>query len=235
MGIEVVKRVLENARSEGRSKLLEHEAYEVLGAYGLPVPKAGIARSAEEALKIAEKIGYPVVLKVVSPDIVHKSDVGGVIINLSSPSDVVNAYNTIQKNVSERAPNARIYGVLVQEMVPNGLEVIVGSTRDPVFGPLILFGLGGIFVEVLRDVSFRIVPLTRRDAEGMLEEIKSAKILEGYRGQAPRDKEALIDIILKLSKLVEEVSEIRDVDLNPIMTYEVGKGAKIADARVILG
>ncbi|MEM1680050.1 MAG: acetate--CoA ligase family protein [Sulfolobales archaeon] len=235
MSSDLVRRIINNAKEEGRYKLLEHEAYDILRVYGLPVPNAGLARSAEEAVKLSESVGYPVVLKVVSPDIVHKSDVGGVIVGLNSPSEVREAFNKIFKNVGERAPNAKVYGVLVQEMVPNGLEVIVGSTRDPTFGPLILFGLGGIFVEVLRDVSFRIVPLTRYDAETMIGEIKSAKILEGYRGQAPRDKKALVDILLKLSRFVEDVSEVKDVDLNPIMLYEVGRGAKIADARIILG
>ncbi len=235
MNLDVVKRLINNAREEGRYKLLEHEAYEVLRVYGLPLPNAGLAKDVEDAVELSEKIGYPVVLKVVSPDIVHKSDVGGVVIGLNNPSEVRNAFNMILKNVSMRTPNAKVYGILIQEMVPSGLEVIVGSTRDPTFGPLILFGLGGIFVEVLRDVSFRIVPLTHYDAETMISEIKSAKILEGYRGQAPRDKEALIDILIKLSKFVESVNEVKDVDLNPVMLYEVGKGAKIADARVILG
>ncbi|MEL9997317.1 MAG: acetate--CoA ligase family protein [Sulfolobales archaeon] len=234
MSLASVKEIIGNARSEGRYKLLEHESYEVLRYYGLPVPKFGLARSVDEAVALAEKIGYPVVLKVVSPDIVHKSDVGGVIVNLNTSADVSEAYKRIYKNVGERAPNARVYGVLVQEMVPNGLEVIIGSTRDPTFGPIILFGLGGIFVEVLRDVSLRIAPITVYDAEAMINEIRAAKILEGYRGELPRDKKALTDVILKLSKLVEEVEEIKDVDLNPVMTYEAGRGAKIADARIII-
>ncbi|MEM0454134.1 MAG: acetate--CoA ligase family protein [Sulfolobales archaeon] len=235
MSSGLVGRIISNAKEEGRYKLLEHEAYEVLRAYELPVPKAGLAKNVEEAVELSERIGYPIVLKVVSPDIVHKSDVGGVVVGLNSSSEVREAFNKIFRNVGEKAPNAKVYGVLVQEMVPNGLEVIVGSTRDPTFGPLILFGLGGIFVEVLRDVSFRIVPLTQYDAETMIGEIKSAKILEGYRGQAPRDKGALADILIKLSKFVESVGEVKDVDLNPVMLYEVGKGAKIADARIILG
>ena len=137
-------------------------------------------------------------------------------------------------NVENKAPNARISGILVQEMVPDALEVIVGATRDPTFGPIIMFGLGGIFVEVLKDVSFRIAPVTRYDAENMLKEIRAAKILDGYRGEPPRDKEALIDIIVNLSKLMEELEEVSDVDLNPIMSFEKGKGAKVADARVLL-
>ncbi len=233
-GKDGVKQIIENAKKEGRTKLLEHEAYEVLKAYDLPVPKAGLARSVDEAVKLANKIGYPVVLKIVSPDIVHKSDVGGVKINLRSEEDVKRAYEEIMKSVKEKAPGAKITGILVQEMVPEGLEVIVGATRDPTFGPVLLFGLGGIFVEVLKDVSFRIAPVTRYDAESMLTEIKAAKLLEGYRGMPPRDKEALVKIIMNLSKFMEEQESVSDVDLNPIMAFEVGKGAKIADARVLI-
>jgi acetyl-CoA synthetase (ADP-forming) len=229
-----VKEVISKAKSEGRNKLLEHEAYAVLRAYGLPVPKAGLAKEPEEAAKLADSIGYPVVLKVVSPDIVHKSDVGGVILNLKNGDEVAEAFKKIKGNVSEKAPKAKLYGILVQEMVPEGLEVIVGATRDPTFGPVLLFGLGGIFVEVLKDVSFRIAPVTKYDAETMLSEIKAAKILEGYRGLPARDKNAIIDIIIKLSKFMEENEEVSDVDLNPIMLYEIGRGARIADARVLI-
>ncbi len=229
-----VKEIIKNAKSEGRNKLLEHEAYEALGNYGLPVPKAGLARSPDEAVKIAESVGYPVVLKIVSPDIVHKSDVGGVKVGLSSSGEVIKAFNDIMGSVTKHVPKARIAGILVQEMVPEALEVIVGTTRDPTFGPIVLFGLGGIFVEVLKDVSFRITPVTRYDAETMLSEIKAAKILEGYRGMPPRDKEALVDIIIKISKFMEEQEDVTDVDLNPIMVFEKGKGAKIADARILI-
>ncbi len=234
MAADKAKEVINKAKSEGRKKLLEHEAYDVLRSYGLPVPKAALARNEDEAVKIAEEIGYPVVLKVVSPDIVHKSDVGGVKVGVEGVEDVRKAFNEIMNNVRERAPDAKVSGILVQEMVPEGLEVIVGSTRDPTFGPVLMFGLGGIFVEVLKDVSFRIAPVTKYDAESMLREIKAAKILEGYRGMPPRDKSALVDIIVKLSKFMEEQEDVTDVDLNPIMAFEEGKGAKIADARVLI-
>ncbi len=232
--VEKVRELIEKARSEGRKKLLEHEAYEALRAYGLPVPKADLAKSAEKAVEIAEKIGYPLVLKIVSPDIVHKSDVGGVKVGVKNAEEVKEAFNSIMSNVKDKAPDAKIAGVLIQEMVPEGLEVIVGATRDPTFGPVLLFGLGGIFVEVLKDVSFRIAPVTKFDAESMLGEIKAAKILEGYRGTPPRDKDALVDIIMKLSKFMEEQELVTDVDLNPIMAFEKGKGAAIADARVLI-
>lgn len=227
---EIVVRALE----EGRNKLLEHEAYEFLKAFDLPVPRFGLATSEDEAVKIAQRVGYPVVLKVVSPDIVHKSDVGGVKVNIASDEEVSKWFNTIMSNVRARAPGARVAGILVQEMVPQDLEVIVGSTRDPVFGPVVMFGLGGVFVEVLKDVSLRIVPLTEYDAEEMLSEIKSARILRGYRGTPPRDSKALVDIIIKVSKIMESVEEITDIDLNPVMVFPEGKGAKIADARILI-
>lgn len=234
MGSASVKEIISKALSEGRKKLLEHEAYALLRAYNIPVPKADLAKTVNEAVEIANKVGFPVVLKIVSPDIVHKSDVGGVKVGLRSEEEVEKGFEEIMNNVENKAPNARISGILVQEMVPDALEVIVGATRDPTFGPIIMFGLGGIFVEVLKDVSFRIAPVTRYDAENMLKEIRAAKILDGYRGEPPRDKEALIDIIVNLSKLMEELEEVSDVDLNPIMSFEKGKGAKVADARVLL-
>jgi len=229
-----LKSIIDRAFSEGRLKLYEHEAYEIAKAYNLPVPKVGLARTEDEAVEIAEKIGYPIVLKIISPDIIHKSDVGGVILNIRNVHDVRKGFKEIMNNVRQKAPKAKIVGILVQQMVPDGLEVIVGATRDPTFGPVVMFGLGGIFVEVIKDVSFRIAPLTKYDAESMLTEIKAAKILEGYRGMKPRDKEALINILLNVSKLMLDLEEIQDVDLNPIMSYEVGKGAAIADIRMML-
>ncbi|MCX8208390.1 MAG: acetate--CoA ligase family protein [Sulfolobales archaeon] len=230
----VVREVVYRALDEGRNKLLEHEAYEFLKVYELPVPKFGLATTKEEAAEIAEKIGYPVVLKIVSPDIVHKSDVGGVKVNISSEQEVRKWFEVIMSNVRSRAPAARVSGILVQEMVPQDLEVIVGATRDAVFGPVVMFGLGGIFVEVLRDVSIRITPITEYDAEEMLREIKAAQILQGYRGSPPRDRKAIVDIILKVGRLMEEVPEVTDVDLNPVMVFPEGMGAKIADARILV-
>ncbi|OYT39235.1 MAG: acetyl-CoA synthetase [Desulfurococcales archaeon ex4484_58] len=225
---EIIRRALE----EGRSKLLEHEAYELVGSYNIPVPKAYLAKTPEEAGKLAEKIGYPIVLKIVSPDISHKSDVGGVILDLNSKEEVVEAAKKIFDNVSKKAPNARIAGVLVQEMVPYGLEVIVGGLRDGIFGSVVMFGIGGIFVELLRDVSFRIAPISEEEALEMINEIKASKLLEGYRGQPPIDKKALAKIIVNVGELLEENPEIQSIDLNPIMAYS--SGAKVADARIII-
>ncbi|ABM80024.1 acetate--CoA ligase family protein [Hyperthermus butylicus] len=226
--------IIEQALREGRSKLLEHEALAVAELYGVPVAGYGLARNEDEAVEAAERIGYPVVLKIVSPDIVHKSDVGGVIVGLEKPEDVKKAYNEIIENVKRHAPNARIVGVLVQKMAPKGaVEVIVGGLRDPVFGPTIMFGLGGIFVEVFRDVSFRVAPFTERDAEEMINEIKASKILKGYRNLPPRDIKALIKVIMAAQKLMVENPEIRELDLNPVLSYP--DSAITVDARIIVG
>ncbi len=227
-----VKTIIENAIKEGRRKLLEHEAFEVIRAYGIPAPETGLAKTPEEAAELADKIGYPVVLKIVSPDISHKSDVGGVILNVNSKEEAVEAFKKIQENVKAKAPGARIVGILVQKMAPKGLEVIIGGLRDNIFGPVVMFGIGGIFVEVLRDVSFRIAPLSEEDALEMMKEIKASKILEGYRGQPPVDKKSLAKIILGVAKLLEENPEIESIDLNPVMAYP--DKAIVVDARVIL-
>ncbi|MEM1623010.1 MAG: acetate--CoA ligase family protein [Sulfolobales archaeon] len=228
------RELIHKALEDGRNKLLEHEAYEFLKAYDLPVPKFGLASSADEAVELAERIGYPVVLKIVSPDIVHKSDVGGVKVNITSEPEVRKWFDTIMRNVKSKAPTARVSGVLVQEMVPQDLEVIVGSTRDPVFGPVVMFGLGGIFVEVLKDVSLRITPVTVYDAEEMINEIRASSILQGYRGAPPRDRKAIIDLIIKVGRIMDEVPEVTDIDLNPVMVFPEGRGAKIADARILV-
>lgn len=233
--MEEPRQILKRTRSEGRLKLLEHESLRLCELYGLPVPKYGLASSEEEAVTLANDIGFPVVLKVVSPDISHKTDVGGVVLGVKSPEEVRRAYDTIMTNVSVKAPGSRISGVLVQSMVQQDLEVIVGAIRDKVFGPVVMFGLGGIFVEVLKDVSFRVTPLTEADVEDMIKEIKGYEILEGYRGSPPRDVESLKRIILGLASMVSELDEIEAVDFNPVILYPRGKGALIVDARVILG
>ncbi|ADI32312.1 acetate--CoA ligase family protein [Staphylothermus hellenicus] len=226
------REIIQKAYEEKRRKLLEHEAFEIIKAYNISAPETAIARSLDEAVEYAEKIGYPLVLKIVSPDISHKSDVGGVILNIKSKEELIEAYNKIYENVSKNAPGARIVGVLIQKMAPKGLEVIIGGLRDNIFGPVVMFGLGGIFVEVLRDVSFRIAPLTEEDAFEMMNEIKAAKLLEGYRGQPPVDKKSLAKIILSVSKLLEENPEIESIDLNPVMAYP--DNAVVVDARIIL-
>ena len=229
------KELVAKALSEGRTKLLEHEALALAEYYGIPVAKYGIALSEGDVEQVTKSVGFPAVAKVVSPDISHKSDVGGVVLGIKDVESALKAYRQIMENVKKNVPNARVAGVLYQKMAePGYIEVIVGATRDPTFGPVIMFGLGGIFVEVLKDVSFRVAPLVPEDAEEMIKEIKTHKILEGYRGMPPRDIESVKDILMKVSKLMLEVDEIQDIDLNPIMLYEKGKGALAVDVRVIL-
>jgi len=200
--------------------------------YGIPVTKFGVAKTVEEAVKLAEEIGYPVVLKVVSPDVIHKFDVGGVVLNLKGPEEVRKAFNQILENVRGHMPNAKVLGVTVQEMAPPSTEVIVGAIRDPQFGPALMFGMGGIFVEVLKDVTFRIAPITEEDAKEMIAEIRAYPLLKGYRGMPPADIEAIAQILVSTSHLMMENPEISELDLNPIIVYE--NGAKTVDARIML-
>jgi acetyl-CoA synthetase (ADP-forming) len=227
-----VDQIIQKALSENRTLLLEPEAKEVVKAYGIPVTRYKVAKSLEEAVKYAEEIKYPVVMKIVSRDVVHKSDAGGVKVNLKNAEEVKKAYREIEENVKKAVGNYRFEGMIIQEFAPEGREVIVGMTKDPQFGPALMFGLGGIFVEVLKDVSFRVAPITRYDAEEMIREIKGFPILQGVRGQKPVDMEAIINVLLNVSKLVMEHPEIEELDLNPIIAYP--DGVKTVDARIIL-
>ncbi|MEM3627204.1 MAG: acetate--CoA ligase family protein [Candidatus Bathyarchaeia archaeon] len=224
--------ILRRARKEGRKHLLEPEAKAICMEYGIPVTDFKVAKTQAEAIKFANQIGYPVVLKIISPDILHKSDVGGVIVNLKSAEEVRGAYKQILRNVKKHKADAKIIGVLVQEMAPPSVEVIVGAIKDPQFGPAIMFGLGGVFVEILRDVSFRVAPLTEAEAREMIGEIKAYPLLRGYRNLPPADIESIIKILLNTSRLVMEHQEIKELDLNPIMVYE--RGAKTVDARILI-
>ncbi len=224
--------VFTEARKQGRKYLLEPEAKMVCMEYGIPVTRFKVALTQDEATKFADQIGYPVVLKIVSPDIIHKSDIGAVMLNLKNPIDVKEAYNKILNNAKKHKPDAKITGILVQEMAPTSTEVIVGSIKDPQFGPALMFGLGGIFVEILKDVTFRIAPITEADAKEMITEVKGYPILKGYRNQPPADTDAIVKILLNTSRLVMDHMEIKELDLNPILVYE--KGAKTVDARIIL-
>ncbi len=220
------------ARAEGRTLLNEVEAKDLLREAGVSVTNTTLARSAAEAVTQAEAAGYPVVLKVVSADISHKSDAGGVKLNLKDAGDVRAAYDAIVASCTKHVPGARITGVAVQHMAPAGTEVIVGMTTDPQFGPVMMFGLGGIMVEILKDVSFRLVPLTERDAGQMISEIKGKPVLDGVRGQPPSDIAALRRTILQVSQFVEAHPEVRELDLNPIFAYP--DGAIAVDARIVI-
>jgi acyl-CoA synthetase (NDP forming) len=226
-----IAEVIDKARSEGRTILTEVESKQILHEAGIPVAIAEIASSAKDAVAAAERFGYPAVLKVLSPDIAHKSDVGGVKVGLESASEVEAAFEEIMATVKARQPDARIEGVAVQKMAPPGTEVIIGMSKDPQFGPVMMFGLGGIFVEVLKDVAFRIVPLEPRDAQEMIREIKGFPVLEGVRGQDPADLTALEKLILQVSEFVEKHPEIEELDLNPVFAYKDGVIA--VDARIV--
>ena len=225
--------VIDRAKSEGRTVLTEIESKQILGEAGIPTTGARLATSADEAVKAAKELGYPVVLKIVSPDVTHKSDVGGVRLGLDSPETVTAAFAEISEAVKRHEPNARIDGVAVQKMARPGIEVIVGMSKDPQFGPVLMFGLGGILVEVLKDVSFRIVPLEPRDARQMVREIKGFPVLQGFRGQDPADLEALEKLLLKVSSFVDAHPEIEELDLNPVFAYK--DGALAVDARIVVG
>jgi len=226
------KEIFKKVKNSRRNNLTEFEAREILSYYDIPVVKGEIIKSLGGAKKFVEKVGYPVVLKVVSRQIIHKTDIGGVVLNIRNDKELYQAYHQIIKNVEKKAPKAKIDGFFIQEMLPNDREVIVGGKKDPTFGQTIAFGLGGVFVEVFEDVSFRVVPITRQDAIEMLKEIKALKILKGYRGKPPVDFEALVDILLRTSKMLEDNSEIKELDINPI--FALPDRAVAGDARIIV-
>ncbi len=230
---ERAEAIIKGTLGSGRTVLTEPEAKEVFAAYGLPVPAGKLAKSEEEAVKIAQAMEYPLVMKIVSPQIIHKSDAGGVKVNLKNEKEVHQAYRDIIENAKHYDPHAEIYGVYVQHMEPPGTETIIGSTYDKQFGPTVMFGLGGVFVEILKDVTFRIAPFSEDEAMNMIKEIKGYKILRGARGEKPRDIKAIAEAISRLSQLVWDFRDtIKEVDANPVIAYE--KGIKIVDARIIL-
>jgi len=211
--------------------MTEHEAKQLLALYGIPITREEVATSATQAAQIAEETGYPVVLKVSSPQITHKSEAGGIRLNLTSKSAITKAYSEILASCQNYAPKAKIEGVLVQEMAKEGVEVIIGVSRDPQFGLVLMFGLGGILVEILKDVSMRLLPITRRDAEEMVREIKGYQVLAGVRGKPKTDITAIIDLLLKVSNLASDWGEsISEFDLNPVVVFEDGQGIKVLDA-----
>jgi len=227
-----IQQIITKARKENRTLLTEIEAKELLKGVGISVVDTRLATTREEAITISRKLGFPVVLKIASSDVVHKSDAGGVQLGLKTENEVGKAYDDIMKAIKKTSPNAKIEGVSVQNMARPGVEVIIGMSQDAQFGPVLMFGLGGILVEILRDVSLRIVPLTRQDAKEMIREIKGLPLLQGYRGSEPVDIENLENMLLKVSDFVEKTPEIKELDLNPIFAYK--DSAIAVDARVIL-
>ncbi|MFY9300294.1 MAG: 4-hydroxybutyrate--CoA ligase [Candidatus Nitrosotenuis sp.] len=227
-----VKRVFDSVRNQKRTNLLEEEGQEVLRAYGFPLPQSILAKKAAEAVKAAKKIGFPVVMKIASPQIIHKSDAGGVKVGIANEKDAEAAFDQIIKNAKKYDKNATIKGVLVQEMVKGGKELIIGSKLEPGFGSVVMLGMGGIYVEVLKDVTFRLAPITDKEADDMISSIKTKKLLEGVRGEKPSDLKTLSELIQRLSALVTDFPEIKELDMNPVLVMEQGKGCKILDIRI---
>jgi len=226
------KKIFDKVKKEKRPNLLEEEGQEVLKAYGLPLPKSALAKTEADAIKIAKQIGYPVVMKIASPQIIHKSDAGGVKVNLTNDSEIKEAFKIIIANAKKYNKNAEIKGVLIVEMIKGGKELIIGSKLEPGFGPVIMLGMGGIYVEVLKDVTFKLAPVTDKEADDMITSIKTQKILQGVRGEKPSDVSKLSECIQRLSQLVTDFTEIKELDMNPVLVMEKGKGCKILDVRI---
>jgi acyl-CoA synthetase (NDP forming) len=224
--------IFDKVKKEGRAILTEYESKRILKQAGIPVVETKLAKTQKEAVSLSQKMGFPVVLKIASPDVIHKSDSGGVQLSLNNVAEVRKAYDGILKKVKRQYHRAVIHGISVQKMVRPGTEVIVGTSKDPQFGPVIMFGLGGIFVELLKDVSFRVIPVERKDAQEMIKEIKGYPLLQGYRGKEPADISSLVNIILKISRFIEEYPRIKELELNPIFAYR--NRAVAIDARIIL-
>lgn len=232
---EAVTKLFDRVLSEGRASIGDAEARQILQAYGLKIPKSEIAEDPDEAVRIASQIGFPVVLKIASPDILHKTDVGGVKVGLRNPEEVRDAYELMVYRAQRYVPDARIWGCLVQEMVPSGgIEVLIGMNRDPQFGPLVTFGLGGIYVETIKDVTFRVAPFSPLEAEEMLSEIRAHAILDGVRGLPPADKAAIVDVLLRMGQLVQDFPDIAELDINPLMVYPQDRGCVAIDMRLVL-
>lgn len=232
MQLRETSKIISNAYSESRKFLLENEAKAICVEYGIRVTKFELAKNCNESILVSKKIGFPVVLKIVSPDIIHKSDSGGVILNLKNSDEVKTAFKKIIHNAKKYNSKAKILGVLVQEMAKSSTEVIVGAIKDPQFGQTLMFGLGGIFVEILKDVTFRIAPISKEEAHEMISEVRAYPLLKGYRNIPPVDTDSLAELIVKISNLIIENPQIKELDLNPVILYE--KGLMVVDARIIL-
>jgi len=224
--------IFDKVKSEGRTNLLEDEGREILDAYGFPLPESSIATTEDEAVDAANKIGYPIVMKISSPQIIHKSDAGGVKVNLANDAEVRDGFKAIMENAKKYDSNAEIKGVLIVEMVKGGKEMIIGSKLEPGMGPVVMLGMGGIYVEILKDVTFRLAPLTDQEANDMISSIKTKKLLDGVRGEKPSDISKLSECIQRLSQLVTDFKEIKELDMNPVLVMEQGEGCKILDVRI---
>jgi acetyltransferase len=230
-----VKEIIKRVKDDGRRVMLGSEAHAIAEAYGIQVARIRLATGSEEAKKLATELEFPVVMKIASPDIVHKTDIGGIRLGLNTPEEVEVAFVEILQNARTQVPRAIIYGIDVQEMVEKGKELIIGCSRDIQFGPLIMFGAGGIFVDYLKDISFRLAPMTRTDATDLISETKMGSLLKGVRGEMPSDLMAIEDIILRISQLVTDFNEIVELDINPLFAYEKGNGISAVDVKITIG
>ena len=232
--MDVVRRIISEARARKPMFLSEPEGHTILKAYGLPVPEFRLVKTAEEAVAAAGEIGYPVVIKIVSPQILHKTEVGGVRVGIKDDAAMRSEFASLTDGVRSKQPDAEIWGILVQQMAPKGVETILGMKRDKAFGALLMFGLGGVMVEVLKDVTFRIAPINEVSADMMITSIKAYKLLQAFRGQPARDTAKIKECLLRLSQLVTDFPEFDEIDINPLLSYEEGKGALVLDARFLL-
>ena len=231
---DAVRKIFDGVKADGRNVLFPHEAMNVAEAYGITAPASSLAKTADEAVVSANKMGYPVVMKIVSPEIMHKTDIGGVELNLSNSNMVSIAFDEIMRKSRKAQPLAKIYGITVDKMVPRGREMIIGMSRDPQFGPMVMFGLGGIYVNFLKDVAFRLAPMNEREAQHMMEETKSYSLLQGVRGETPADIDKLREAIIRVGHLVWDFPELKDLDINPIFVYDEGKGVNALDVKITL-
>ncbi|MFB0568114.1 MAG: acetate--CoA ligase family protein [Nitrososphaeria archaeon] len=230
--LQEAREIITGALESGRTALLEPEAKRLVTRYGISTPRFSVSVTEQEAVEAAERLGYPLVMKIVSPDIIHKTEVGGVMVGVANPEQLRERYSEILRSAALKAPAARIVGVLVQRMAPPSTEVMVGAVRDPQFGPAVMFGLGGVFVELLNDVSFRVAPIDKSEAWEMMQEVRGIPLLTGYRGSRPLDVNAVARTLVSVSRIVTELDEIEQIDLNPVMVYE--SGVSVVDARIIL-
>ena len=229
-----IKRVIRQARGDGRRFLYSYEAQEIMKAVGVTTPRTAIAHNINEAVSLGEEIGYPVVMKVVSKDIIHKSDVGGVALDIDDKKELVNAYEAILYNCRQAHPKAKIEGIEVAEMIHAGVETITGARRDQAFGPIVMFGLGGIYVEIMKDIAFRAFPLSRKEILHMIAQIRSYPLLLGVRGEKKKDINAIVESIIRVGTILENFEDISDIEVNPLVAYDAGEGVKAVDVRILL-
>lgn len=233
METDRMEKIVKEVMSLGRASLVEPEAKEILRLSSVPVPRFVLAKDMVEAIEASDKVGYPLVLKLVSPDLTHKSEVGGVALGIKNRAELEQKWSEMILTVADEIPTALIEGFLVEEMVPKGVEVIVGAIRDPQFGPVVMFGMGGVAVELMKDVSYRLAPVTREEAFEMMGEVKGFPMLTGFRGGTVKDLGSIAEVIMKVAGIIEKVDGLKELEINPLVVHE--RGAVAVDARGVLG